>query len=423
MGNNSWVKLGNHVESISKTFNFQGVEKVIFLNTSDIFDGRVINHYWTDVSTLPGQAKKTIQKGDVLFSEIRPANRRFAFIDFDADQYVVSTKLMVLRGKETIFPRYLYLNLTNRRTLAWLQYLAESRSGTFPQITFDQIRDLSIYLPAMEDQKAISAFIGALDDKIELNRKMNQTLEEMARAIFKSWFIDFDPVRYKAAGQQPPGLASHIAGLFPDRLVDSELGQVPEGWTVDAFKSEYNLVMGQSPPGSTYNEQQQGICFFQGRRDFGTRFPNRRVYCTAPTRFANEGDTLVSVRAPVGDINLACERCCIGRGVAAVRHKSGSRSYTYYSMLAKRDTLSQFEAEGTVFGSISKKGFETLRVLCPPWTLIHCLEKILFPLDERILINHRQSVMLQDIRDTLLPKLISGELRVPDAERIVERAL
>ncbi len=205
--------------------------------------------------------------------------------------------------------------------------------------------------------------------------------------------------------------------------MDSELGQVPEGWTVDAFKSEYNLVMGQSPPGSTYNEQQQGICFFQGRRDFGTRFPNRRVYCTAPTRFANEGDTLVSVRAPVGDINLACERCCIGRGVAAVRHKSGSRSYTFYSMLSKRDTLSQFEAEGTVFGSISKKGFETLRVLCPPWTLIHCLEKILFPLDERILINHRQSVMLQDIRDTLLPKLISGELRVPDAERIVERAL
>src|ERR1039458_2544121 len=123
--------------------------------------------------------------------------------------------------------------------------------------------------------------------------------------------------------------------------------------------------MGDSPPGATYNDIGAGLPFFQGRADFTFRFPSRRIYCTEPTRRANAGDTLVCVRAPVGDINMAVEDCAIGRGVAAVRHKSGACSYTYYSMRSLEVEFTKFEAEGTVFGSINKKDFHNLGWITP----------------------------------------------------------
>jgi type I restriction enzyme S subunit len=182
-------------------------------------------------------------------------------------------------------------------------------------------------IPEPDEQRAIAHILGTLDDKIELNRRMNETLEAIARAIFKSWFVDFDPVRAKMSGESPEsicqrlGVAPDLLVLFPDRLVDSELGEIPERWRVATVDDEFDLTMGQSPPGSSYNEVGEGLPFYQGRTDFGFRFPTRRVFCTAPTRLAETGDTLISVRAPVGDINMADEKCCIGRGVAAARHK------------------------------------------------------------------------------------------------------
>jgi len=168
--------------------------------------------------------------------------------------------------------------------------------------------------------------------------------------------------------------------------------------------------MGQSPPGATYNENGEGVPFFQGSTDFGFRYPSNRVFCTEPKRMARKGDTLVSVRAPVGDINMACEDCCIGRGVAAVRHVSGSRSYTYYFMQGFRERFFQYEAEGTVFGSINKGDFLSLPMLVPPADIVQKFEQTVSPLDELIEINTEQSRTLAEIRDTLLPKLISGEI-------------
>ena len=136
-------ELGELVESISNTYKFDNND-VIFLNTSDILGGKVINHNAYNPSTLPGQAKKTIQKGDILYSEIRPANNRNAYIDFDAERYVVSTKLMVLRPKDKSLTKYIFLYLTSKETLRYLQFLAEGRSGTFPQITFSEVSELVI---------------------------------------------------------------------------------------------------------------------------------------------------------------------------------------------------------------------------------------------------------------------------------------
>ena len=158
----------------------------------------------------------------------------------------------------------------------------------------------------------------------------------------------------------PAGMDAATATLFPSAFQDSLLGEIPEGWEVATVGEEFNLTMGQSPPGSTYNEDGDGLPFYQGRKDFGFRYPTRRVYCNAPTRLAKKDDTLVSVRAPVGDINMVEEKCCIGRGVAVIRHKTGSRSYTYYAMQFLREDFALYEAEGTVFGAINKTGFQTL---------------------------------------------------------------
>jgi type I restriction enzyme S subunit len=181
--------------------------------------------------------------------------------------------------------------------------------------------------------------------------------------------------------------------------------------------------MGQSPPGETYNEIGDGLPFYQGRTDFGVRFPSHRVFCTVPTRFASAGDTLISVRAPVGDINMATERCAIGRGVAAARHKSGSRSYSYQFMQSINTVFARFEAEGTVFGSIGKKNFHAIPCVIPPRDLVFAFERQLSPIDNRIEVNDRESRTLIAMRDTLLPNLISGEVRIKDAERFCEATL
>ena len=281
---------------------------------------------------------------------------------------------------------------------------------------------LEVPYPVPKKQHAIGALLAALDDKIELSRRMNHTLEAIARALFKSWFVDFDPVLAKAKGEQPYGLDADIAALFPDAFVASELGMIPEGWRVGTVGRDFSITMGQSPPGDTYNEEGQGPPFYQGRRDFGFRYPSVRVFCSAPTRFAKAGDTLVSVRAPVGDINMAHQDCCVGRGVSAVRHKTGSRSYTYYAMQSLKPLLDRFEAEGTVFGSLNKRDFHNLTFLIPPQEVVRDFEMHAFPVDQLIEVNEQQSATLAELRDILLPKLISGELRVPEAEEMVEEA-
>ena len=290
-----------------------------------------------------------------------------------------------------------------------------------PNLNESIIRSFPFRLPPLAEQHAIAHILGTLDDKIELNRRMNETLEAMARALFKSWFVDFDPVRAKAEGRAP-GLSQPLADLFPTRLVDSELGEIPEGWEVGCVDDEFHLTMGQSPPGETYNEVGQGAPFYQGRADFGSRFPTRRVYCTAPTRLAKANDTLISVRAPVGDLNMASEDCAIGRGVAAARHKGGSRSYTYQFMRGLEEVFACFEAEGTVFGSIGKKDFHAISCVKPPRAVVGEFETMLSPVDSRIEVTERESRTLAALRDALLPKLISGDLRVKDTERFVARA-
>ena len=297
-----------------------------------------------------------------------------------------------------------------------------THGAVFDTITRETFQHINVKLPTFPEQRAIAHILGTLDDKIELNRRMNETLEAMARALFKSWFVDFDPVRAKMEGRDPC-LPEHLADLFPDRMEDSELGEIPKGWEAKALGECVNLTMGQSPPGSTYNEQGEGLPFFQGRSDFGFRYPENRKFCTAPTRIADPEDTLVSVRAPVGDINMAWERCCIGRGVAALRHKSDTMSFSYYSTWTIQSVLQEYEHTGTVFGAVNKSQFEALRVIEPNPNIVEAFDSCARPLDARIRSNIAESRALAALRDALLPKLISGDLRVKSTEAFLERVL
>lgn len=168
-------KLGDFMETVSKTHKMKQ-EKIIFLNTSDILEGNILHNNYSDVSSLPGQAKKSIQQNDILLSEIRPANKRFAFVDFDGKDFVVSTKLMVLRSTGELSPYLFYCYLTSNETLNYLQHLAETRSGTFPQITFTQLEDLEITVPPQQILENLTHSVESIYKQILQNNKQTQTL-------------------------------------------------------------------------------------------------------------------------------------------------------------------------------------------------------------------------------------------------------
>lgn len=364
-------------------------------------------------------ASKMSRAGDVIVTTKGNSTGRVAYVDDKLPRFVYSPHLSFWRSLDPakLVPGFLRYWSRSRDFRDQLAGFAGS-TDMAPYLSLIDQRRLRITLPRPSEQRAIAHILGTLDDKIELNRRMSQALETMALALFKSWFVDFDPVRAKLENRQCE-LSQVLASLFPSSFESAELGDIPRGWRVGRLDEEFDLTMGQSPPGNTYNEVGDGLPFFQGRADFGFRFPTRRVYCTAPTRLAQVGDTLVSVRAPVGDVNMAAERSCIGRGVAAVRHRSSSRSYTYYFMKLQREAFDRFDAEGTIFGSINKSDFHALQSAVPGAELVRAFERLVAPMDDRIAINQEETLNLAFLRDTLMPKLISGELPLKRAEHII----
>ena len=189
-----------------------------------------------------------------------------------------------------------------------------------------------------------------------------------------------------------------------------------EYWVPGVLSDMAIVTMGQSPKGNTYNEEGVGTVFFQGRAEFGFRFPTRRLYTTFPKRMAQANDALMSVRAPVGDINVAYEDCCIGRGLASIHSKDDHQSFVLYTMFNLREDLNVFNGEGTVFGSINRDSLNSMSVSIPPIRVRDEFEAIVSPIDAAIRINYDEICRLGAIRDSLLPKLMSGELDVSDID-------
>ena len=281
-----------------------------------------------------------------------------------------------------------------------LNYLSKT-STAVPIVNKSTFSSFRVKLPSKKIQHRIASILKSLDDKIEVNRKINENLEQQAQALFKSWFVDFEP--------------------FKDgEFVESELGMIPKGWRVGTLKEIADIIMGTSPSGSSYNTEGIGDVFYQGRAEFSFRFPKRNMYTTEAKRFAEVDTVLVSVRAPVGDINVAEERCCIGRGLASVKSKKNYNSYILYLMQSLKNVFDRFNGEGTVFGSINKKAFEEMQIIVPTGNVISKFDSIASSMDCQIKRTEQESRSLAELRDTLLPKLMSGELRVPDTDLINE---
>ena len=206
-------------------------------------------------------SKFLIPKNAVLLSKLNPKYPKVWRVDpVKADKAVSSTEFLVLTPNKGVDRDFLFYCLNYSKTQAAMEKLVTGTSSSHQRVKPQDALSIELPCPEESEQKAISSVLKSLDDKIETNRRMNETLEEMARAIFQSWFVDFDPVRAKMEGRQPEGMDAEMAALFPDRLVeDPEFGEIPEGWGVSSIGKEFNLTMGQSPPGHTYNEEGEGI--------------------------------------------------------------------------------------------------------------------------------------------------------------------
>ena len=381
-----WKELtvGDLCDTISDTYH-RNDEVVVLVNTSDVLGGKILNHQPVENKNLKGQFKKTFKKDDILYSEIRPANKRYAYVDFaGTERYIASTKLMVLRPKkDRVLPRFLFAFLSSNHVLAKLQHLAETRSGTFPQITFlSELAPMPIALPDFNTQEKIVGMLSSIEGRIQINNAINKNLQEQAQALYANMFIQ------NTSDQWSEGVLSDVA----------------------------EITMGQSPKGDTYNEDGVGTVFFQGRGEFGLRFPTRRLFTTDPKRMAQSNDVLMSVRAPVGDLNVAYEPCCIGRGLGAIRSKDGHQSFVLYTVFSLREKLDMFNGEGTVFGSINRDALNAMPIVIPTREEMDRFEDVIAPMDAAIRNNYGEICHLEAIRDSLLPRLMSGKLDVSDID-------
>ncbi|MGW2841977.1 restriction endonuclease subunit S [Streptomyces sp. NPDC001493] len=348
--------------------------------TQDFPDGALSLNGMAQVSraTYLDRVRRAIPAyGDLLYSREGSYHGIAAEIPEDVEICMGQRMVLIRPDQDLLNFRFLKYWLNSRFVRDFISGMREG-SGA-PRINLPTVRGMAVPVPAVREQEAISSILGALDDKIAVNERIAATADALASALFE---------------------ASEAKKHY--RLSDVA-----------------SIVMGQSPPGETYNETGDGIPFYQGVRDFGMRHPGHRVWCTEASRHAGAGDVLVSVRAPVGTINVAEETCGIGRGVAAVR----AIQYPHVLLQALSSDGSvwrPYEAEGTVFGSINKKQLSLLEVSWPNESQIEAVEGQLSVLDRQVSQVLHESRSLSILRDTLLPQLMSGRLRIKDAEKIVE---
>jgi len=323
-----------------------------------------------DDETYSNFLRKYIEPNDVLMTLVGNGYGNVALAPIVKSAIIQNTiGMRCNKDNDNIFLYYLFLY--SKKQIVKLDIGAAQ-----PSIKVGSLLALNCNVPPLQEQKAIANILSSFDEKIELLKEQNETLEQMAQGVFREWFVD----------------------------------EVDESWEDGVLSDEFKITMGQSPKGDTYNENDDGMVFYQGRAEFQNRFPKKRLCTTEPKRLAEKFDVLMSVRAPVGDINVASEQCCIGRGLSAIN--SEYKSYMLYKMKSLKKQFDMFESEGTVFGSINKTSLENLEVLIPPIELVEKYNLFAIPIDSKIYNNTTQIQTLQKTRDTLLPKLMSGEVRV-----------
>ena len=358
---------------------------VNYLDTGNITENRIDSIQYIDVKNekLPSRARRKVKTDSIIYSTVRPNQRHFGIIKSQPENFLVSTGFAVIEvNAEVLDADFLYYLLTQATLVEALHAIAEQSTSAYPSIKASDIEDLEIEIPDLGTQKKIADVLGSLDRKMAQNTAINKNLQEQAQALYSNMFL-----------QNPS-----------------------EQWTEGILSDIADITMGQSPKGDTYNEEGVGTVFFQGRGEFSFRFPTRRLFTTAPKRMAQSNDVLMSVRAPVGDLNVAYEPCCIGRGLGAIRSKDGHQSFVLYTVFSLREKLDMFNGEGTVFGSINRDALNSMPIVIPTREEMDRFEDVIAPMDAAIRNNYGEICHLEAIRDSLLPRLMSGELDVSDID-------
>jgi type I restriction enzyme S subunit len=291
------------------------------------------------------------------------------------------------------------------------------------RLNTDSLKKIQVSVPDSEiQQQKIAAILSSLDDKIELNRAMNETLEQIAQALFKSWFVDFDPVHAKAAGLKPVGMDAATAALFPDSFEESELGPIPKGWEVKTMADLAEIVGGSTPSTKEDSYWTEGCYNWSTPKDLSNN--TDKILLTTERRITGEGlktissgllpegTILMSSRAPVGYLAVAKIPVAINQGYIAM--KSNAENFNLYLLLYCESIMSEIKqkAGGTTFAEISKKVFRDILILNPPNKIMQLFHEIVGSIYTKKTTNKSESMRIEQIRDSLLPKLLSGEIRV-----------
>lgn len=355
----------------------------------------------------------TPQQDDIVFS-YEATLGRYAMIP-KGFYGCLGRRLAIVRVKDSrVNPKWLYYYFQSPE---WTVFIANHtvRGSTVDRISVEDFPNYMIPLPSRDIQDAIVNVLSQIDMRFDNNMAICAELESMAKTIYDYWFTQFDfpdtnGKPYRSSGGEM---------VWNEQLKC----EIPKGWDAGQLSDIANITMGQSPAGETYNENGDGKIFYQGCTDFGTRFPVPRVYTTAPTRFAKAGDILMSVRAPVGTLNVAIEDCSIGRGLAALNSKLGSQLYLWYTLAGFKQLFDVLDGNGTTFGSITKDTLHEMKVVIPDTSLVKAFEEIVQPIEQKIRTTEKENRELTKLRDWLLPMLMNGQATVADAEEEVSKVI
>jgi len=362
----------------------------------------------------------------VLSRRCNPGETAFVPLNLE---FALGQNLVLLRadGKQLYPP---FLRWLTRGPEWWEQIGKFLNVGAiFDSLKCADVPNFQLKIPPLPEQRAIAHILGTLDDKINLNRRMNETLEAMARAFFKSWFVDFDPVRAKAEGRDP-GLPQPLADLFPDSFEDSVLGEIPKGWEVARFADTIEIVGGGTPKTSLAEYWGGDIPWFSvvdAPTDSEVWVLDTEKKVTragvenSSTRVLPVGTTIISARGTVGRVGLVGVPMAMNQSCYGLRGLAGTQGFfSYYSTRVLVARLQQ-HAHGSVFDTITRDTLAGVSVVVPPSELVEHFEKEVSPSLDRIRAGLLEARTLATLRDILLPKLISGELRVKEAECFAER--
>ena len=367
-----YQRLGDYIREVNVRNRELKVTNLLGLSVSKEFMPSIANTIGTDMSSY-----KIVEKGQFVY--IADTSRRgdkIAIALLSYDNAIVSQAYTVfeITDHDALLPEYLMMWFRRPEFDRYARF--HSHGSAREVFDWSEMCDVRLPVPTIEQQREIVAEYQTLTDRINLNQQMIQKLEATAQALYQKTFVT---------------------------NIDKE--NLPPGWRIGTLGDVANITMGQSPDGQSYNLEGKGTIFYQGRSDFGRRFPSPRVYTTSPTRYAEAGDILLSVRAPVGDINITTYDCCIGRGLASLRSKTGYQSYLYYLLSDLSDEFKISDDEGTIFGSINKDDLYNMEIVIPGVTDLHEFESQTSIIDEEIRIKDKEIKIFEELQSLLLAKM------------------